>query len=155
MSLVALSLNLLLAALLLCALVIGVRLERRLKAVRDGQLAFVVAISELDAAAHKAKEGLAELRGATDEATDVLGGRIARAREAADRLERLVGRAEAAPAQAAPPAPAAGPEGGLAALLERIKHAEIAPSAPAALERAGRARPSVDDELFEDFGGRP
>ncbi len=79
MSLVALSLNLLLAALLLCALVIGVRLERRLKAVRDGQLAFVVAISELDAAAHKAKEGLAELRGATDEATDVLGGRIARA----------------------------------------------------------------------------
>lgn len=165
MSLIALCLNLVLAILLVAALVIGLRLERRLKTVREGQLAFAKAVNELDAAALKAREGLAELRAATDEATDLLGGRIVRAREAADRLDKLVSRAEAMPAPQAytpPPLPqphaAQGPEGGLAALLERLKQAETVIAhnepAPVSIARPSRVRPSVDDDLFEDFGGR-
>lgn len=156
MSLIALSLNLLLAGLLLSALVIGMRLEKRLKAVREGQLEFARAVSELDAAAIKARDGLSDLRAATDEATDVLGGRIARAREAADRLEKLVSRAESVPS-AKPPQSATGPEGGLAALLERIKQVESQPApsrSPSILDRPSRPRATADDDLFEDLGGR-
>jgi hypothetical protein len=153
MSLVAIFLNLLLAGLLVGALVIGVRLERRLKSVREGQLAFAQAVSDLDKAAFRAREGLAELRAATDESTDLLGGRIARAREASDRLEKLLGRAETA--TAAPPA--ASPEGGLAALLRQMKEEATVPApAPRALapERPLRLTRSLDDDLFEDAGGR-
>jgi len=163
MSIVALFLNLLLAGLLVAAVTIGVRLERRLKGVRDGQLAFAQAVADLDKSAVRAREGLAELRAATDEATDILGGRISRAREAAERLETLVRRADvmttAAPAVQTPPP--AGPEGGLAALLRRIKDAEIQPGeavaaptrGPAVAERPLRPRRNADDDLFEDAGG--
>ena len=48
MSIVALFLNLLLAGLLIAAVTIGVRLERRLKGVREGQLAFAQAVADLD-----------------------------------------------------------------------------------------------------------
>jgi hypothetical protein len=174
MSLIGLCLNMVLAILLVAGLVIGVRLERRLKTVREGQEAFARAVVELDAAAIKARNGLADLRAATDEATDLLGGRITRAREAAERLESLVRRAEAMPsptaqvqpqlqAQPQPHANAmAGAEGGLVALLERIKQAELGAFAPEAspvraapaAERPTRVRPSVDEDLFEDFGGR-
>lgn len=156
MSLIALTLNLLLAGLLLSALIIGIRLEKRLKAVRDGQIEFAKAVAELDAAALKARDGLADLRIATDEATDILGGRIARAREAADRLEKLVIRAGPAPAPRPAAAPT-GPEGGLAALLQRIEQAEIAPQPvrpPAIADRPLRVRAPADDDLFEDLGGR-
>ena len=166
MSIVALFLNLLLAGLLIAAVTIGVRLERRLKSVREGQIAFAQAVGDLDRSAQRAKEGLAELRAATDEATDILGGRISRAREASDRLEALVRRADtmaARPAVQAPPP--AGPEGGLAALLRRIKDAEVDPAAlaptraPGPPERPLSQRPlrpqrSADDDLFEDAGGR-
>jgi hypothetical protein len=171
MSLVGLALNLVLAILLVAAMMIGLRLERRLKTVREGQLAFAKAVAELDAAAVKAREGLSELRAATDESTDLLGGRIVRAREAAERLETLVRRAEAMPAPAlaqpaaqvqpeSQPQTHMGPEGGLSALLERLKQAEIHPApapraAPAAERPVRTPRPSVDDDLFEDFGGRP
>ena len=102
-------------------------------------------------------------RAATDEATDNLGGRIARAREATDRLDKLLARAESLPVQA--PAAPQGPEGGLAALLASVAEAAetISPAPVARRERAPlperaprpmRARPVVDDDLFEDAGGR-
>ena len=148
MSLIAIALNLILCLLLVCALAYGVRLERRLKAIRDGQLAFGKAVTELNMATERARAGLAELRGATDESTDMLGGRISRAREVADRLDRLVSRAEITPqVQAAPvstlaaarppvraqspafaPSVETGPEGGLAALLARLKAIEETPA---------------------------
>lgn len=158
MTLVALGMNLLLAVLLLAALAFGVRLDRKLKGVRDGQMAFTKAVADLDSAALRAQAGLAELRAATDEATDHLGGRIARAREAAERLERLLSRADSLPA----PAPAReGPEGGLAALLASVTEAAdsiAAPMRPRAERgpvverptRPVRPRLSIDDDLFED-----
>ncbi|MEI7932584.1 MAG: DUF6468 domain-containing protein [Alphaproteobacteria bacterium] len=161
MSLIAISLNLVLCLLLVCALAYGVRLDRRLKAIRDGQLAFGKAVADLNVATEKARAGLAELRETTDESTDLLGGRIARAREVAERLERVVNRAEAIPA-AAPAAaietltPEMGPEGGLSALLARLKAAEgQAPvtSAPVIEDRPQRSfRPAIDEDLFDDAG---
>ena len=164
MSLIALGMNGLLALLLLAALGFGVRLDRKLKGVRDGQLAFTRAVADLNEATSRAQAGLADLRAATDEATDNLGGRIARAREAAERLEKLLARAETMPAQAAAPS-REGPEGGLAALLASVAEAAetISPAPVARRERAplperaprpARPRPLVDDDLFEDAGGR-
>lgn len=155
MSLIAIAINVLLAALLLVALGFGWRLDRRLRAVRDGQVAFTKAVAELDSASGRAQAGLAALRAATDEAidllggrivrareagdrldeaTDLLGGRIVRAKEAGDRLDEALARAEAAPQTApAPPAGemfAANPEPrGLEALLARLEQSRISPSA--------------------------
>ncbi len=167
MSLIAISLNLILCLLLVCALAYGIRLERRLKAIRDGQLAFGKAAADLDAAAERARAGLAELRATTDESTDLLGGRIARAREAAERLERATSRAEAVPSFAPAPAtapamftdpiaPEMAPEGGLSALLARLKASEG--PAPVQAEAAQDDRPQrsfkprVDEDLFDDAG---
>lgn len=189
MSIAALVMNGLLATLLLAALAMGVRLNARLKGIKDGHSAFVLAVSELNAAAAKAQGALADLRAATDEATDVLGGRISRARDAADRLEKLVNRAETAPMpqpisyrerEISPRdsfretfVPEAVPAdrdvaaierdlrdatkggGGLAALLARME-GSVEPSRVLRSERPARSsfRPSVDDDLFEDIGGR-
>ena len=165
MSLIALGMNGLLAVLLLVALGFGVRLDRKLKGIRDGQLAFARAVADLNEATTRAQAGLADLRAATDEATDNLGGRIARAREAADRLDKLLARADSLPVQAPAAPPREGPEGGLAALLASVAEAaeSISPAPVARRERAPlperaprpvRVRPVVDDDLFEDAGGR-
>lgn len=94
MSLIALGMNGFLAVLLLAAMAIGWRLERRLRAVRDSHTVFAKAVGELDAATARAHAGLAELRSATDEAIDLLGGRLARAKDAADRLDRALAEAD-------------------------------------------------------------
>lgn len=151
MSLISIGLNLLLAGLLIAALAYGRRLEARLKAVREGQLAFARAVAELDVAAGRARQGLDELRAAADEATDLLGGRVTRAREAAERLERLIGRAEALPE----PQAQAQAEGGLAALLSRLNGREASPE-PAQRTFEPRRRPArvgLDEELFAEPGG--
>jgi hypothetical protein len=89
MSPIALMLNLLLAGLLVMALAVGFRLERRLKALRDSHAGFTDAVAELDQAARRAELGLAALRTATDEALELLVGRIDKARELAAKLEQL------------------------------------------------------------------
>jgi hypothetical protein len=113
MSPIALAMNLVLALLLVSALGLGMRLERKLKALREGQDRFAGAVAELDRAAQRAETGLAELRMATEEAVDLLAGRIEKARELATRLERFTAEAArpVAPASRAPtpqarPAPA-------------------------------------------------
>ena len=88
MSLVAISMNLLLAVLLAAALLMGWRLNLRLKALRDSHEGFALAVAELDAAARRAEQGLADLRAATDEAADTLGDRVSEARQLSARLER-------------------------------------------------------------------
>ncbi|MGA0607447.1 DUF6468 domain-containing protein [Phenylobacterium sp. VNQ135] len=169
MSLIGLIMNLVLAGLLLAALSMGVRLNRRLKALRDSQDGFATAVAELNAAASRAEQGLADLRAATDEATDELADRIEKGRALAARLERLMA--------SAPDRVRDAPEEGdlgrdaerrLGALLAAAREARTKP------ERLVREQPKVaprpaprsphdpDADLFEDepltldapFGGR-
>jgi uncharacterized membrane protein len=88
MSVIAIGLNLLLAGLLAAALMMGYRLNIRLKALRDSHEGFAKAVAELDAAAARAEQGLADLRAATDEATDALADRIEKARALTAKLDR-------------------------------------------------------------------
>jgi hypothetical protein len=164
--------NLLLAGLLIAALGMGWRLNRRLKALRDSHDGFAVAVSELNTAAARAEQGLADLRAATDEAVDILGDRIEKGRILASRLDRLIDHApvpqRAAPAPA-PQAPQADPvaERRLGALLAAAREAR--PERYAQAERYAQterfsqterlARPErraepprrhVEDDLFDD-----
>lgn len=95
MSLIAIGLNSLLAVLLLAALAMGWRLNKRLIVLRDSHDGFTRAVADLDAAAQRAEQGLADLRAATDEASEFLADRIEKARELAQRLDRPGGRAGA------------------------------------------------------------
>jgi hypothetical protein len=92
MSVTAIALNGLLAILLLIALAFGVRLERRLKALRDSHEGFAKAVADLDRAAMRAEQGLADLRAATDEAADTLADRISRAQALAAQLDERLNR---------------------------------------------------------------
>jgi len=166
MSIIGVALNLLLAALLMAALGMGWRLNRRLKALRDSHDGFAVAVRDLNAAAARAEQGLSDLRAATDEAVDLLADRIDKGRTLAAKLERLIDHA--AVPQRQPAAATADPvaERRLGALLaaarearperERYVHSErFAQSErlrPA--ERPQRATPplrrSVEEDLFDD-----
>ncbi|MFN3932259.1 MAG: DUF6468 domain-containing protein [Brevundimonas sp.] len=123
--------------LLVAALGYGVRLERKLTALREGQQAFASAVTELNAAAGRAEAALASLR-ASGQETDLLHDRIIKAREVKAQLESLIARGpavaeparEPAPARAAPAAPATAPVAAsadderalrMAALAERIQ----------------------------------
>jgi hypothetical protein len=101
MSVTAIALNGLLAILLLIALAFGVRLERRLKALRDSHEGFAKAVADLDRAAMRAEQGLADLRAATDEAADSLADRISKAQALAAQLDERLNRPMVTP----PPAP--------------------------------------------------
>jgi hypothetical protein len=101
--------------LLVAALGYGVRLERKLAALRAGQLAFASAVTDLNTAAGRAEAALASLR-ASGQETDLLHDRIIKAREVKAQLETLIARGgDYAPARtpeaprAAAPAPAARP----------------------------------------------
>lgn len=101
MSLIAIMMNLLLAGLLIAAMVVGLRLNKRLKALRDSHEGFEAAVRELNHAAMRAEQGLADLRAATDEATDLLSDRIEKGRQLAAKLEKLVSAAPELPRAAA------------------------------------------------------
>lgn len=116
MSLIAIGMNLLLAGLLVAAMVVGLRLNKRLKALRDSHEGFEAAVRELNTAAVRAEQGLADLRAATDEATDMLSDRIEKGRALAAKLEKLVA--------AAPELPRAMP-------VERLQPRAMPPVAPA------------------------
>jgi hypothetical protein len=82
--------------LLVAAVGYGVKLERKLAALRAGQLAFAQAVTELNAAAGRAENALATLR-ASGQETDLLHDRIIKAREVKAQLETLIARAPATP----------------------------------------------------------
>jgi hypothetical protein len=164
MSLIGLVMNLLLAGLLLAALMMGFRLNRRLKVLRDSHAGFEAAVKDLNLAAARAEQGLADLRAATDEAVDLLADRIEKGRTLATRLERQTDKLERL-AEHAPPLRAAAREaGGLDAVTERRLGALLAAAREARPEprpaaqaqpRPGERpmpprRPSLDDELFDD-----
>jgi len=123
--------------LLVAAVGYGIKLERKLAALRAGQLAFAQAVTELNAAAGRAENALATLR-ASGQETDLLHDRIIKAREVKAQLETLIARAPAvapvrvvedepvrrAPAAAAPAMTATEDEERaerMAALAERIQ----------------------------------
>jgi hypothetical protein len=151
MSLIGLGMNLILAVLLACALALGLRLNRRLKALRDSHDGFAVAVRELNAAAERAEQGLADLRAATDEATDTLADRIEKGRALAARLERLIADA---PAAGREPSPARdeGHDKRLGALLAAARDARARPERPVREERPPTLKPrsNPEDDLFED-----
>lgn len=109
MSTIAFAMNGFLAVLLIAALVFGWRLERRLKALRDSHAGFAQAVTDLDKAAARAEQGLADLRAATDEAAETLAVRIERAQALAAQLDERISR----------PQPAARPERPAERPLER------------------------------------
>ncbi len=163
--------------LLVAALGYGVRLERKLTTLREGQQAFASAVTELNAAAGRAEAALASLR-ASGQETDLLHDRIIKAREVKAQLEALIARgpamapvaaepAKAAPAPAPVPAPAEDERAvRMAALAERIQGlaAPARGRAPggsnvaailgamtanqSAKQSLNRARRSLDEDLF-------
>jgi hypothetical protein len=78
--------------LLVAALGYGIRLEKKLGALRAGQQAFAAAVTELNVAASRAETALASLR-ASGQETDLLHDRIVKAREVKAQLENLIARA--------------------------------------------------------------
>lgn len=116
-----------LMVLLIAAVGYGIKLERKLAALRAGQLAFAQAVTELNAAAGRAENALATLR-ASGQETDLLHDRIIKAREVKAQLETLIARAPAvAPARIVEDE-----------LVRRATPAALAP-APAATEDEERA----------------
>lgn len=85
-----------LMGLLVAALWFGVRLDKKLKALRGAHEGFARAVADLDQAAIRAHHSLKELRTDADESQDLLHGRILAARDLLQRLETQVGRAERA-----------------------------------------------------------
>jgi hypothetical protein len=96
MSPVVLALDLLLASLLVLTLVLGVRLNGRLKGLKQSHAGFEKAVAELNQAAARAEAGLAALRETSAEAHDALLARIDTARSLVTRLERANFQAEKA-----------------------------------------------------------
>lgn len=80
--------------LLAAAIGYGIKLEKKLKALREGQLAFAGAVTELNSAAGRAEQALATLR-ASGQETDLLHDRIIKARAVKQELEVLIARAPA------------------------------------------------------------
>lgn len=165
MSIVGLALNLLLALLLVAALGMGWRLNRRLKALRDSHDGFAVAVRELNTAAARAEQGLTDLRAATDEAVDLLADRIDKGRALAAKLERLIDHASVPQRQPQVPIPDPVAERRLGALLaaarearpERHQRSERPLQGERPADRfAPLPRPepprrrAVEDDLFDD-----
>ncbi|MDI7773802.1 DUF6468 domain-containing protein [Asticcacaulis sp. EMRT-3] len=96
MSLTNAIMDLILMGLLVAALWFGVRLDKRLKALRAAHEGFARAVGELDDAAIRAHNSLKELRAHADESQDLLHGRVLAAREVLNKLDAQVSRAERA-----------------------------------------------------------
>jgi hypothetical protein len=147
MSPIGIGLDILLITLLLTALTVGLRLNKRLKAMREGQDSFVKAVGDLDSAATRAQSALVALRAASENTHDELLTRIETARglivkldKAADLASRAAAVVQAAPVQAAVP-------------INRSETRLDPRFRGPAPTRLSSARPavsrSVDDDLFE------
>jgi hypothetical protein len=164
MSFVPLVLNLLLATLLITALAVGVRLERRLKDLRKSHQSFALAVQELNSASARAQAGLTQLRITAQESGDVLSSRIVQARALADQLDQSMAAAlELAKAPLTLPV-----QPSVLSSKPRVRLAHDARTGqplganPVIANRAdphrGRNAKALDDDLFDEpakpFGGR-
>lgn len=161
MTAIGLIMNLLLAVLLLAALGMGMRLNGRLKSLRDSHEGFATAVRDLNAAAARAEQGLADLRSASDEALDILQDRISKGRALANKLEGLLTQAPRAPARhVEEPEDDRSAERRLGALLAAAREArpardDFAPIEERPARRAppppvSRPRFTIDDDIFDD-----
>jgi hypothetical protein len=146
MSPIAIGLDGLLILLLLITLLVGLRLERRLKGLRADHAGFAKAVGELDQALARAEGGLRELKAGTAEAHSVLTARVQEAKAAAVRLDELVAKAALAPTTTPAPRREA------PAPLELVRPHRAPPAEePVQLDarREVRSRARVDEDLFE------
>ncbi len=90
------AMDLLLAGLLLAGLVVGLRLEKRLRILHSSHTSFAAAVAELNQAVARAEEGLIALKAATNEAQTLLVDRVHDARSAAAKLDEKLASAETA-----------------------------------------------------------
>ena len=169
MTVFAFALNCLLAMLLLAAMMVGLRLEKRLKGLRDSNEGFAKAAADLNLAIARAEGGLAEMRTALKDAEETVTERVDEARAAARKLEAAMQRAHSLPASrvdapvatpvAADVAPVADEELPIRELLAKLRSA-IPPEGRGEAQvlemrhrvepvSAARSRARVDDELFE------
>lgn len=152
----------LLMLLLAAALAYGVRLDKKLKALRDGQLAFAGAVNELNAAAARAEAAVASLR-ASGQETDLLHDRIVKARAVKAELEALIARSGRDIDAPPPPKPSVAVEpirpqpqtpvaaGGLLSPEQVDRFTPVLQALAAnqsAKQSLNRARRSLDDDLF-------
>ena len=93
---ISIGINLILGMLLTCALVLGLRLERKLRNLRESHTDFAKAVSELDQAAYRTEASLDALRTGAEDIKGELVSRIDQARIACQRLEKLSADAERA-----------------------------------------------------------
>jgi ABC-type transporter Mla subunit MlaD len=152
MSAIAIGMNLMLAGLLTVALVMGYRLNARLKALRESHEGFARAVADLDAAAARAEQGLADLRAATDEAHDALADRIEKARTLTAKLDRQLQAAPSFAGRAAEPVSETDVERvtqRLGSLLSAAREPRPQRETPRREPVAPRARPTFDDDLFD------
>ena len=155
MSAIAIGLNLMLAGLLAAALMMGYRLNGRLKALRESHEGFAKAVAELDAAAARAEQGLADLRAATDEAHDALADRIEKARALTAKLDRQLQGAPAAASRAEPVAEEDVERvtqrlgSLLSAARDRRPEREPAPASARRQAAPAPSRAAFDDDLFD------
>jgi hypothetical protein len=134
---IALVLNLLLGALLVAALALGLRLDRRLRHLRDSQAGFIKAVAELDQAAARTQAGLQQWRDATDEARELLHDRIEKAKVQAAKLEGLLAR---------PLPDVRAVERGSGARSAESRPERLAERTTERMPERARVRPPIDDD---------
>jgi hypothetical protein len=132
---------------------LGLRLDKRLRGLRDSHDSFAKAVQELDQAAERTQSSLADLRAGTEAARTELAARIDQARLLAQRLEKLTADAgrllEQQPAPSIEPRvqPRANP------LLTGWPRSDAAPASPRLAALADR-RPAAPPEPTTDPGSR-
>ena len=136
---VSLAMDGLLAVLLMTAVGVGVRLNGKLKLLRDGLGQFVRAVGDLDVAAARAEAGLSALRSATEETHDALLTRIETARALLPRLDRACEDAATAAARLDEGVRAADAAGRRAHTAAEAAEAAFCRAAPEPVERGEAA----------------
>lgn len=127
--------------LLVAAIGYGIKLEKKLRTLREGQLAFAAAVTELNSAAGRAEQALATLR-ASGQETDLLHDRILKARAVKQELEVLIARAPARPADSRIETR----QDERRAAARTPPPAEPAPAPVLELDRASSVAPLLDDQ---------
>lgn len=156
---IALGLNVILGGLLICGLMMGLRLDRRLRDLRDSHSGFAKAVQELDQAAARTESSLAALRAGTEQARTDLAARIEQARLLTQRLDKLTLDAERVLEEPLTLTRPLGPERrpaserGLREPVALRPAPAMAPSADLRPQSSPRSRVRVDDDLFETIRG--
>jgi len=147
---ISFGLDLLLAVLLVATFAMGWQVNRRLKGLKQSQAGFVDAVAQLDRAAQHAEAGLDQLRAATDEALELLSGRIEKARELVVKLEALNAEAFALTRSQPSPSPAPQPSPAPASMLAERVRPVSSPSAAGAIAAAEAVVRKLSEDRLDE-----